>query len=173
MQTHTHTHRYACSVHEHTTLHTHTSHRQLTHYWLLWRQASQSILKTVAEPLLYCVGSHFLVLAFLNHLWQGPCKRVQAPVCSISLLMLLTPCSFSHSPLAHSVTCSYGGNSTFGIIIRTRGIILVPCGTSFFFSDHPTNKAKVVSKEQVSFSFVRGSPTLDYSQLEGCCNSLK
>ena len=171
MYTHTDSHTHTdtdadCARTHHTT---HTSHRQLTHYWLLWRQASQSILKTVAEPLLYCVGSRFLVLAFLNRLWQGPCKRVQAPVCSISLLMLLTPCSFSHSPLAHSVTCSYGGNSTFGIIIRTRGIILVPCGTSFFFSD----KAKVVSKEQVSFSFVRGSPTLDYSQLEGCCNSLK
>ena len=93
----------------HTHIYTHTRHRQLTHHWLLWRQASQSILKTVAQPLLYCVGSRFLVLAFLNRLWQGPCKRVHAPVCSISLLMLLTPCSFSHSLLAHSVTRLHGG----------------------------------------------------------------
>lgn len=141
----THTRRYAHSVHEPTThahvgthtecmntLHTqththytytHTGHHQLTHYWLLWRQASQSVLKTVAEPLLRCVGSCFLFLAFLNCLWQGPCKRMHAPVCSISLRMLLTPCSFSHSPLAHSVTCSHGGDSTFGIIIRTRAVL--------------------------------------------------
>ena len=144
MQSHTHTctRRYARSVHEHTTLHTHiythTSHHQLTHYWLLWRQASQSVLKTVAEPLLRCVGSCFLFLAFLNRLWQGPCKRMRAPVCSISLLMLLTPCSFSHSALAHSVTCSHGGDSAFGIIIRTRAVLW----NLFFFSRPPYEKSK-------------------------------
>ena len=162
--THTCSCRYACSMHEHIThthtrIYTHTGHCHLTHYWLLWRQASENFLKTVADPLLYCVGSHFLFLAFLNRLWQGPCKRVHAPVCSISLLMLLT--------LAHSVTRSHGGDSTFGIIIRTRAVLW---NLFFFFPDHPTNKANLVSKEQVSFSFVRGLPTLDYSQLKGCCN---
>ena len=169
----THTYRHRCShTHTHAHVGTHAVCTNTPHYTHTYTH-TQAIINSPTtgssggrpakafSKLLLSPSSVVLALAFSS--WHSWIVFGKAPAreCMHLSAAYLYEC---YSPLAHSVTQPLLIQSLAHMGATLLLVSLLGqeryCGTSSFFPDHPTKKAKVVSIEQVSFSFVRGSPRL-------------